>query len=154
MCGGTNHRRKGGTILPVVSMNLPFEPTPKGRPRFTVKYNKVLTHTPPKTKAFESQIAFYYASEGGYIFEKGTPIEVTIIFGMPIPKSSTKKQKEYMLYGIKQHTVKPDLDNLTKAVLDGLNGVAWNDDSQIVELHVYKQYVNEPHIEITIQQTN
>lgn len=35
-------------------------------------------------------------------------------------------------------TVTPDADNIAKAVLDGLNGIAYEDDKQVVELHVYK----------------
>jgi Holliday junction resolvase RusA-like endonuclease len=35
---------------------------------------------------------------------------------------------------------KCDVDNLAKGVLDALNGVAFADDSQIVELHVTKSY--------------
>ena len=34
--------------------------------------------------------------------------------------------------------VKPDVDNIAKAVLDALSGVAWDDDSQVVELTVKK----------------
>lgn len=135
-----------------VSMTLPFEPTPKGRPRFSVRYNHVQTHTPPKTKAFESQISFYYRSEGGIKFEKGIPLRVSITFMMPIPKSASKKAKIDMQADIKKHTVKPDLDNLTKAVLDGLNEVAWNDDAQIVELHVKKLYSGKPFIQINISE--
>ena len=34
---------------------------------------------------------------------------------------------------------KPDVDNVAKAVLDGLNGVAYEDDAQVTDLHVMKQ---------------
>lgn len=37
-------------------------------------------------------------------------------------------------------TVRPDLDNLVKLVLDALNGVAYADDSQIVRIHAFKKY--------------
>ena len=35
---------------------------------------------------------------------------------------------------------RPDIDNLAKAVIDGLNGIAFNDDAQIADLHVTKKY--------------
>ena len=66
----------------------------------------------------------------------------------------TKKKKIDMQAGIIKHTVKPDLDNLTKAVLDALNDVAWYDDSQIVQLNVSKQYNGKSYIHITITETN
>ena len=35
-------------------------------------------------------------------------------------------------------TFKPDVDNIAKAVLDALNGVAFEDDSQVVRLRCSK----------------
>lgn len=77
---------------------------------------------------------------------------VAVTFGMKVPVSLTKKVKTDMLEGRKQHTVKPDLDNLVKAILDALNGVAWHDDAQVVELHISKQYVRSPHIFLSIHE--
>jgi Holliday junction resolvase RusA-like endonuclease len=33
-----------------------------------------------------------------------------------------------------------DLDNVAKLVGDALNAVAWRDDSQVYELHVYRDF--------------
>jgi Holliday junction resolvase RusA-like endonuclease len=33
-----------------------------------------------------------------------------------------------------------DLDNLSKAILDALNGVVWEDDKQVIDLHLRKVY--------------
>jgi len=40
----------------------------------------------------------------------------------------------------KQMTTKPDVDKLSRAILDALTGVVWNDDSQVVELRARKTY--------------
>jgi Holliday junction resolvase RusA-like endonuclease len=35
--------------------------------------------------------------------------------------------------------VKPDIDNVSKCILDALNGIAYEDDNQVVELNVIKR---------------
>jgi Holliday junction resolvase RusA-like endonuclease len=63
------------------------------------------------------------------------PLTVSITFIMPRPKHKVWKQKPMPRYC---HIKKPDLDNLVKAVLDALNGLAWRDDAQIHTLHISK----------------
>lgn len=50
------------------------------------------------------------------------------------------------------HTIRPDLDNLAKPVLDALtdSGVFWEDDSAVYELHLGKRYSADPGVHITI----
>ena len=43
---------------------------------------------------------------------------------------------------------KPDLDNLAKIILDSLNGIAFDDDKQVVKLEVEKYYSDRPRAEI------
>ena len=57
-----------------------------------------------------------------------------------------------MDFGIIRPTKKPDLDNIAKAVLDSLNGIAYKDDSQIVSMVVSKKYSNRPRVEITLKE--
>lgn len=46
-----------------------------------------------------------------------------------------------------------DLDNHVKAVLDALNGIAYNDDSQVVEVRATKNF-GEPKIVIELEEAN
>ena len=44
-----------------------------------------------------------------------------------------------------------DLDNLSKAVLDALNGIYWVDDTQVVSLFLRKEYDKKnPRVEVKI----
>ena len=44
-----------------------------------------------------------------------------------------------------------DLDNRLKCLLDSLNGIAWSDDGQIVEIHAYRHDDKKnPRVEIEI----
>ena len=46
-----------------------------------------------------------------------------------------------------------DLDNRIKTLLDSLNGIAYNDDSQVVELHAYRfDDKHAPRVEVEIKQ--
>lgn len=65
-----------------------------------------------------------------------TSVAIDIEFFFEIPKSWGKKKKEAAGW----HTSKPDIDNLIKGVLDGLNGVAYADDMQVVNISARKQY--------------
>lgn len=47
--------------------------------------------------------------------------------------------------------VKPDIDNLTKCVLDAFNGLLWIDDAQIVSLEAMKVYHERPGVHLTVK---
>lgn len=69
------------------------------------------------------------------------PLHVTISVECVKPKSSKRKQA-YPL---------GDVDNYAKGVLDSLNELAYDDDDQVVALHVYKSYVKtSPRIVVVI----
>lgn len=57
------------------------------------------------------------------------PIIVDLVFALPRPTSKIRKTIPNDRYWLAQ---KPDKDNLEKAVFDGLNGIAWQDDALIV----------------------
>ena len=133
------------------TIHIPIEPVPKARPRFT-RFGKV--YTPKKTHDYEKQIAeFYTQATKGFKFEPHQALRVNLVFGMPIPKSTSKRKAEYMANGTIKHTKKTDLDNLIKAVLDGLNGVAWADDCQIERISAMKEYAKEPYVYIYIHES-
>lgn len=69
------------------------------------------------------------------------PLEVTLEFFLPKPKSLPKKTT--------QHVKKPDIDKLVRAALDPMSGILFQDDSQIVSLHASKQY-GEPRMKVNI----
>ena len=47
-------------------------------------------------------------------------------------------------------TTKPDVDNIVKAIGDGLNGVVWRDDVQAVDLFVRKRYGAMPGVQVRV----
>ena len=132
---------------------IPIEPVAWQRPKTRVVKGWVHHYSPQKTKDYESLIADAYKTTPNYrYFGENEPLKVSMIFCMPVPKSYPKKRQKLIKDGYEQHIKKPDIDNLAKAVLDGLNGVAWADDSQIVQLNVRKEYATtEPHVWVSIQ---
>jgi len=69
-----------------------------------------------------------------------TPVSVFLYIRHPVPQSYSKKRTEACLSGLEQPCKKPDIDNIAKTYLDGMNGVVFLDDTQVVDLHVKKVY--------------
>ena len=47
----------------------------------------------------------------------------------------------------------PDLDKLTRAVLDALSGIAYRDDRQVVAVRASKRYGDPPGVDVTLWRT-
>lgn len=84
-------------------------------------------------------------------FAVDEPVSATIIAAFGIPKSASKKCKVEMMAGRVLPTKKPDTDNIAKIVLDALNGLAYPDDKQVVELQVLKTYDLEGYVEVELR---
>ncbi|HET8685637.1 MAG TPA: RusA family crossover junction endodeoxyribonuclease [Methanosarcina sp.] len=127
------------------------DPVAKGRPKFARRGSFIATYTPAKTRKHEDIIRQAGIESMNGLEPLLVPLRVVIECFMPIPKSISKKDRQGMIDGTICHTKRPDLDNLAK-VIDGLNGIVWKDDSQIVRLVVTKRYAENPRTEILIEQ--
>ncbi|MBQ8994147.1 MAG: RusA family crossover junction endodeoxyribonuclease [Turicibacter sp.] len=117
---------------------IPGKVQAKQRPRFA----NGRTYTPKPTVDYERFVKSCYQD---YIdIYKWEPLKCSIraeieVF-MKVPKSDSKLVKKRKLEGYIRPMVTPDTDNLAKSLLDALNGLAYGDDKQIVELEVKKFY--------------
>lgn len=130
-----NHHREKNTVTHIV-FTLYGNPAAKGRPRFT---GTGRTYTDAKTKAAEQSILAAWLVASGNQPPHDGPVTVEVIATFVPPESWPKWKRELALAGSYPHMVKPDIDNLIKT-LDGLNGRAWVDDSQIINVLGTKQY--------------
>ena len=124
-----------------IEFTAPVVAVPKARPRFT---RSGRTYTPAKTQAFEKQIALMarraMADAGVSRVESGA-VTVLVYFYYTPPQSWSKKRKlELIKKVVVPKTTKPDIDNLKKAVLDGMNGVVFADDALVSRISAEKAY--------------
>jgi Holliday junction resolvase RusA-like endonuclease len=101
-------------------------------------------YTPKKTKEYESLIAytaFNAMQKAGVKKIEGRAIEVDLFMFYKVPESYSKKRQELLAAG--RPLVKPDTDNVLKIVMDGLTGIAYDDDCIVVDNIVRKVYASE-----------
>lgn len=129
---------------------IPGKPQGKGRPRFNTTTKAV--HTPEATRRYEQLIRWAYisATEAGERFHTGpVRVEIDAVFSAPTGWRIAKKKEAHA--GLIQPECKPDCDNIAKAVLDALNGIAYKDDSQVSELAIRKRYGEQAHVSVRIE---
>lgn len=121
------------------SLEINARPFPKQRPRLS----KFAVYTPKKTTDYEKLIAYEWKKKYKNLILKGA-VKLDLVF---VFKKAKSCKKDY-------HTQRPDLDNLEKAILDGLNKVAFVDDCQVVELNSKKVFSDTDKILITVTELN
>lgn len=126
-------------MLNVIAFEIPGPVKGKARPRVT---KAGITYTPKETVQYENlvKLCFKQAQEGSGVNLFDLPVRAMIEVYYEIPKSTTKLKRAAMMADRLYPTKKPDSDNIAKIVLDSLNGIAYKDDSQVVELMVNKFY--------------
>jgi Holliday junction resolvase RusA-like endonuclease len=126
----------------MISLKIDIDPVAKERPRVNQITKSI--YTPAKTRLFEKTIR-----QIALIQYKGDPIDYPVKMELDFYISRPKSVKrEYP-------SVRPDLDNYVKAVLDGLQPTVLLDDSFIVDLHTRKLYTSgSGYIKLVIAKLN
>lgn len=105
-----------------VAFTIPGHPIPQPRQRATARVDaagraRVRTYQPDIARSWKDIVSIY-----GRLAVRG--------IGWPL-------DAEYTVHlTVRRARRVGDIDNYVKAILDGLNGVAWDDDRQVRELHV------------------
>jgi Holliday junction resolvase RusA-like endonuclease len=130
---------------------VPGEPIAKGRPRSVLRNGHVMHYTPEKTARYENlvKLAAQEAMKGNPPCDGAAVLTAYAYF--PIPKSWSLKKQEDAQRDLLFPTKRPDLDNIIKAVKDGMNGVVWRDDAQVVVIKTSKKYDFKPRVEIEVE---
>lgn len=127
------------------------DPQGKARPRFSQKSGTV--YTPAKTAKYEKLIRKAFLAAGGEAIPSDCYVGITVDAYFQIPKSYTKGKRLACQHNINRPDKKPDIDNILKIVLDGLNGVAYADDKQVIEVRCRKFYsVSSGYLKISVSE--
>ena len=113
---------------------VPGNPLPKQSTRITTQGGKMHTYTEPRVQAYQNEVGWIArASMKGELPFEGD-LALTAVF--------TRGDRRVV-----------DLDNLCKAVCDGMNGIVQVDDSQFVVKLLYKKYSKlDPSVKIKVVQ--
>lgn len=122
----------------MIHLTIPLSPVAKARPRVI----NGRAYTPTATASYERTVKLCAA----HLTPLSGPIEAEIAFIFPRLKSATSTAREVK-------ATRPDIDNLIKAILDGLNGLGFSDDGQVVQITASKWYAaadEEAHVEVKL----
>lgn len=109
-------------------------------------------YTQKETRQHEQLVKWAYRKYcGNYHFPKDTPIEIVVYAFYAIPKNTSKAKRAKMIAGEIRPIIKPDWDNIGKLVSDALNGIAYDDDKQVVDGTTRKFYSDHPRTVIFLQ---
>lgn len=104
---------------------IPGRPVPKGRPRLGKNGN---VYTPRKTREYEKLVGWCTKQTMKEPLQGDIAMDIKVYIKGPCG----------------------DLDNLEKAILDGMNGIAYNDDRQVAALAIQRLKDKKERVEIEL----
>lgn len=115
-----------------VTFSVPGQPVPKQSFRYTGANGRGGGYTDPRVKAWQTLVSQHarLAMAGREPFT--CPVSVTLTFFLPTRR-------------------RVDADNLSKAVLDSLNGIVFVDDNQVAKLTIYKLHATPPGVGVVVE---
>lgn len=133
-----------------ITFEIPGPPHGKARHRA----GKWGMYNPKSNIEYESMVKRLYleAAHGARMWDGAVAIRLKLYF--PIPRRASKAVKAAMAQGKIRPAIKSDIDNCAKSVMDGLNGAAYHDDKQVVDLKAEKWYAFEPRTEVTVMEVS
>jgi len=134
----------------MIAFTIPGPAVGKQRPKIVKIGGFSRMATPQKTVSYEGLVAHVAqrAMAGRPLIEGA--VGCNLFIDCQVPASWSQKKQRQALAGEILPTVKPDKDNVIKAVYDGLNGVVWRDDVQVVDGRQRKRYAATPGVRVEI----
>lgn len=132
----------------LIKIVVPGECVPKARARMSRTGH---VKTPEQTRNYERLVGMHTKHKITRPISEGVALHVGIVITTVPPESWSAKKREAAIKGEIFYITRPDLDNYVKSVLDGMNGIAYKDDNQIVRLFAEKRYGKESQVEIGIK---
>jgi len=126
-------------------------PVAQGRPRFFRRGDHVGAFDPKASKDYKASIRMQAIEQMVRTGRHGAmpplnegAMAMEVHAYLPRPKTLSKR--------VRHHTKRPDADNIAKGCKDALKGVVYRDDSQIIDLHVSKEYGDPPRVVIELRE--
>lgn len=128
----------------IVAFEIDGDPVPKGRPRAARIGNSIRMYTDRKTQAWETIVARFTGwAMSGLPTPLIGPLTLDATFFLPRPKTV---KDEYPV------TNRADVDNLLKALLDGMQAAGlFRDDKQFVDVVARKRYADLRHPGVVVE---
>ncbi|WP_458457514.1 RusA family crossover junction endodeoxyribonuclease [Pseudobutyrivibrio sp.] len=135
-------------MIRILNFTIPGEPKGKARPIVTKRGQ---AFTPKGTVLYENLVRTCFTEAYPDHVPHQGEVHAYIVARFPIPKSFSKKKREQALNEYIAPLKKPDADNITKCILDSLNGIAYVDDSHVSYVCIEKAYGEIPRVEVQLE---
>ena len=126
----------------MIEFTVQGKPQPKQRPRFS----NGRVYTPTQTKSYEALVGWKCRE----VYKQpptDKPVTVALEINLALPKTTKNRIGDWCMKN-------QDIDNIGKVILDSLNGIAYLDDKQVVELNVTKKWNSSDYVVVKIREVN